>query len=309
MSAAAGFQAVQDSMAIRPPESVRVSIGRCMVDSCSFEQAQSAILAHAYARGEAAYVITPNAQHIVLLNKDAKLREIYRNANLVLADGISLVFAARIFGHDLPERVTGVDLFQSLCAGAAKSKLKVFFLGGRPNSAELCAAHLRERHPGLDVETYCPPMGFENDPAELENIAAKIRNSDARILFAGLGTPKQEYWIYEHGIRSGASVCIGIGGSFEMVSGVVKRAPQWIQALACEWLYRLCVEPRRMWRRYLVGNSQFISIILNQRVTRLIFSSLVRMLYSSGFNVESQDPHVCAKAIEVLSRTPASESE
>lgn len=280
-----------------------------MVDSCSFEQAKSAILAHAYVGGEAAYVITPNAQHIVLLNKDAKLREIYRNANLVLADGISLVFAARIFGHDLPERVTGVDLFQSLCAGAAKTKLKVFFLGGRPNSAELCAAHLRERHPGLDVETYCPPLGFENDPAELDNIAAKIRNSGARILFAGLGTPKQEYWIYEHGIRSGASVCIGIGGSFEMVSGVVKRAPQWIQALACEWLYRLCIEPRRMWRRYLIGNSQFISIILNQRITRMIFSYLVRLLFSSSFTVEAQDPHVCAKAIEVLSRTPAADSE
>jgi N-acetylglucosaminyldiphosphoundecaprenol N-acetyl-beta-D-mannosaminyltransferase len=305
MSAAAELQVVPDSMSIRPLQSERISIGRCMVDSCSFEQAQSAILAHACAGGEAAYVITPNAQHIVLLNEDIRLREIYRNAHLVLPDGISIVFAARMFGHELRERVTGVDLFQSLCAGAAKAKIKVFFLGGRPNSAELCAAHLRERHPGLEVETYCPEIGFENDPAELESIAAKIRNSNARILFAGLGTPKQEYWIYEHGIRSGVSVCIGIGGSFEMVSGVVKRAPRWVQALACEWLYRLCVEPRRMWRRYLIGNSQFISIILNQRITRIIFSSLVRLLYSSSFNVESQDPKVCAKAIEVLSREPA----
>ena len=309
MSAAARFQVVQESMAIRPPQSVRVPIGRCMVDSCSFEQAQSAILAHASSSGETAYVITPNAQHIVLLNDDIRLREIYRNADLVLPDGISLVFAARMFGHELPERVTGVDLFQSLCAGAAKAKMKVFFLGGRPNSADLCAAHLRQRNPGLDVETYCPPMGFENDPAELENIAKKIRNSGARILFAGLGTPKQEYWIYDHGIHLGVSVCIGIGGSFEMVSGVVKRAPQWVQALACEWLYRLCIEPRRMWRRYLIGNSQFISIILNQRLTRMLFSSLVRLLYSSSFTVESQDPKVCARAIEVLSRKPAAERD
>ena len=267
MSAVPQFAALSHAGTIRAAGTLRVPIGHALVDSCSFQEAHTAILSHSQTGSQTAYVITPNAQHIVLLNSDARLREIYQNADLVVPDGISLLFAARLFGRTLPERVTGVDLFQSLCAGAAEANLKVFFLGGLPGSADLAAARLRQQSPGLKVETYCPPFGFEKDSAELDRIANLIRIAEPQILFVGLGAPKQEYWIFDHCRSLGVNVCMGIGGSFEMVSGVVKRAPNWVRAIGCEWLYRLSLEPKRLWRRYLIGNFQFLSIILKQRLT------------------------------------------
>jgi N-acetylglucosaminyldiphosphoundecaprenol N-acetyl-beta-D-mannosaminyltransferase len=280
----------------------RVCIGQALVDSCSLLEAQSAIIAHASSDGDPAYVSTPNAQHIVLLNKDKKLRQIYREADLVVPDGISLLMAARLFGRVLPERVTGVDLFQSLCVAAAAANLKLFFLGGLPGSADLAAMHLRAICPGIDIQTYCPPLGFENDQLELARIAAIIRISQPRILFVGLGAPKQDYWIYDHGRDLGVKVCMGIGGSFEMVSGIVKRAPHWVQLFGCEWLYRLLVEPRRLWRRYLVGNPQFVRIVLSQRITRVLVEALLHLLRKSRFESAIADTEAWAKAIETLSQ-------
>jgi N-acetylglucosaminyldiphosphoundecaprenol N-acetyl-beta-D-mannosaminyltransferase len=293
---------VRRPSAIRPAGAPRVYIGHALVDNCSFEQAQSAILSHAAAGAEPAYVITPNAQHIVLLNTDTRLREICRHADLVVPDGISLLFAARVFGRPLSERVTGVDLFQSLCAAAASSNLKVFFLGGLPGSADLAADRLRDRFPGLDVQTYCPPLGFEHNTAELAHVAAAIRAAEPSILFVGLGAPKQEYWIYDHGRTLGVRVLMGIGGSFEMVSGIVRRAPHWVQASGCEWLYRLCMEPKRLWRRYLIGNSQFLQIVLNQRITRFLVNLLVHILKSSPFDAQMHDAKICADIVDILGR-------
>jgi N-acetylglucosaminyldiphosphoundecaprenol N-acetyl-beta-D-mannosaminyltransferase len=287
---------------IRLAKSERFYIGHALVDSCSLPQAQSAIIAHASARGDSVYVITPNAQHIVLLNKDTRLREIYRNANLVVPDGISLLFAARVFGHTLSQRVTGVDLFQSICAAAPSANLKVFFLGGLPGSADLAAAILSQRTPGLDVQTYCPPVGFETDPAELDIVASLIRTARPHILFAGLGAPKQEYWIYDHGRNLGVNVCMGVGGSFELVAGVVKRAPLLAQRLGCEWLFRLCMEPRRMWRRYLIGNLQFLGIVLNQRIIRSVFGVLARMLKISSLEAEFHSDALRAEVVSIVSR-------
>jgi N-acetylglucosaminyldiphosphoundecaprenol N-acetyl-beta-D-mannosaminyltransferase len=256
---------VRRSSTIRARVASRVSIGHALVDNCSFEEAQTAILAHAAADGEPACVVTSNAQHVVLLDHDLRFREIYRKADLVVADGASLLFAARVFGRALKERVAGVDLFESLCARTAPAKLRVFFLGGRPGSADSAATQLRKRYPGFNVQTHCPSFGFEKNPAELDRIESVIRTFRPHIVFVGFGAPKQEYWIHEHGRKIGANVYIGIGGSFELVGGVVKRAPQWIQGLGFEWLYRLCREPRRLWRRYLIGNWQFLRIILRQK--------------------------------------------
>jgi N-acetylglucosaminyldiphosphoundecaprenol N-acetyl-beta-D-mannosaminyltransferase len=186
--------------------------------------------------------------------------------------------AAHLLGLSLKERVPGVDLFESLCAGAAAASLKVFFLGGRPGSADLAASLLRCRYPGLTVETYCPPLGFERDVAELSRMDAMIRRFEPNIVFVGLGAPKQEYWMYDHGRKLGPSVLIGVGGSFELVTGIVRRAPRWLQAIGFEWLHRLCMEPRRLWRRYLIGNLQFLQIVLRQRLSKpspLVLSAFI----------------------------------
>jgi N-acetylglucosaminyldiphosphoundecaprenol N-acetyl-beta-D-mannosaminyltransferase len=246
------------------PRRERIAIGDALVDRCSFDEAISDITAHAQARGVPAYVVTPNAQHIVLLARDTRLREIYQEAELVVPDGFSLLLAARALGNKFPERVPGVDLFQALCGSAARSGLRVFLLGGRPGSADLAASTMQNHFPNLQVDTYCPPFGFENSEIELARVRQAVTLFRPDLLFVALGAPKQEYWIYEHGRKLGAAVCVGVGGSFELVNGMVPRAPRWIQNIGFEWLYRLGREPRRMWRRYLIGNIQFAWIILRQ---------------------------------------------
>jgi N-acetylglucosaminyldiphosphoundecaprenol N-acetyl-beta-D-mannosaminyltransferase len=278
----------------------RIRIGDVLVDNCSFEQAASAIVSYAVAGGPPAYVVTPNAQHIVLVENDARLREIYERADLIVADGISLVLAARVFGRELHERVAGVDLFERLCELAAESGLRVFFLGGRPGSADLTAAKLLEQYPNLKVTTYCPPMRFEHSPDELRRTAEIVERARPDLLFVGFGAPKQEFWIYEHGLRLGAAVSIGVGGTFELVAGVVPRAPKWVQNIGTEWLYRLCMEPRRLWRRYLIGNAQFCGLVLQQGWRRALVSAVLSILREEKFAEELKEPSLRRKAEEFV---------
>ena len=232
----------------------RIGVGHALIDNCSSQQVCASIIAHAQNQGKPAYVLTPNAQHIVLLEKERRLQEIYDRADLVIPDGVSLLIAARLYGRSLQQRIAGVDLFRALCGLAAEAGLHVFLLGGRPGSAELAAINLKNDNPGLQCTTYCPPLGFEQNRDDLQRTADAITAAQPDILFAAFGAPKQEYWIYQHGLQLSVPVCIGVGGSFEIVGGIVPRAPMWAQNIGCEWLYRLCLEPRRMWRRYLIGN-------------------------------------------------------
>jgi N-acetylglucosaminyldiphosphoundecaprenol N-acetyl-beta-D-mannosaminyltransferase len=250
------------------PGKPRIAIGDALVDRCSSREAMDSITRHALADGVPAYVCTPNAQHIVLLSREIRLRQIYRDADLVVPDGFSLLLAARVLGSKFPERVCGVDLFEALCGSAAENGLRVFLLGGRPGSADSAASLMKIRHRGLEVDTYCPPFGFEKSESELARVADAVSQFRPNILFVALGAPKQEYWIYNHGLKLGVPVSLGVGGSFEMVAGIVPRAPRWIQDIGCEWLYRLAREPRRMWRRYLAGNIEFGLIILRQAFSR-----------------------------------------
>jgi N-acetylglucosaminyldiphosphoundecaprenol N-acetyl-beta-D-mannosaminyltransferase len=229
------------------------------------DEAVSLIAAHATTSTFPAYVVTPNAQHVVLLESDLRFREVYKNASFVVPDGSSLILGAAILGKALKERVPGVELFQNLCANAAKSGLRVFLLGGKPGTAELAANVLKKVYPGLIVSgTCCPPMGFDQDESQLQEVAKVIRACKPQLLFVGLGAPKQENWIYEHGRKLGVPVCIGIGGAFEMVAGFSPRAPKFLREIGLEWVFRLMIEPRRLWRRYLVGNAQFIGIVARQ---------------------------------------------
>jgi len=274
---------------LRPGGGERVGIGRALVDNFSAAQTCAAIMSHARSGGRPSYVITPNAQHIVLLEKDESFCRIYKDASLVIADGVSLLFAARFFGRVLKERVAGVDLFVQLAGLAAEQGLRIFLLGGRPGSAELAGAILQSKYPSLQYQTFCPPMGFDADPAGLEAVAASIRAFQPHILFVGLGAPKQEQWIYEHALQLSVPVSLGIGGSFEMVGGVVRRAPVWVQKLGCEWLFRLLAEPRRMWRRYLIGNLEFAAIVAQQRLRRALLGACVRLASEGRFGAELEE--------------------
>ena len=268
----------------------RVGIGHALVDNCSFKEACDAIVSHAKASGKPAYVATANAQHIVLLDGDKDLRRIYDHADLVVPDGFSLLLAARLHGRFLQERIAGVDMFQALCELAAKNDLHVFLLGGLPQSADLAAKVLKQRLSSLRISTYCPPFGFEKTAVGLEETAQAIRSAKPDLLFVALGAPKQEYWIYEHGLQLSIPVSIGVGGSFEMVAGVVRRAPIWMQELGYEWLYRLCREPHRLWRRYLIGNLKFSAIVFRQFIRRAFLATFFALVDKGRFGAELYEP-------------------
>jgi N-acetylglucosaminyldiphosphoundecaprenol N-acetyl-beta-D-mannosaminyltransferase len=276
----------KENVALRLSNTKRVGIGHALVDDCSSEEICGSIIRHAKIRGRPAFVVTANAQHIVLLSKDRQFREIYDQADLVIADGISLLIAARMSGRVIQERIPGVDMFHRLCGLAAANGLRVFFLGGRPGSAESSAVALKREFPSLDCATNCPPSGFDQSSAALRAVADAIIAHRPHLLFVALGAPKQEAWIYDHGLHLSVPVSIGVGGSFEMVGGVVHRAPKWIRGVGCEWLYRLCREPRRLWRRYTLGNLEFAEILVAQCIRRFLLNACVRVASRNGFGAE-----------------------
>ena len=245
---------------------MKINICGINIDKYTFDEVVETIIHQALTGKIPEYVVTPNAQHILTLQKDTHFREIYQKAFLVVPDGVSLLWAAKFLQTPLNGRINGTDLFEKLCAIAPEKGLKIFLLGGRPGAAEKAKEILQARHPGINiVGTHCPPYGFESQPAQLELINSQIKAAAPHILFVGLGAPKQEYWIYNHYQELKVPISIGIGVSFELVADMVKRAPVWMQKMGLEWFFRLIVEPRRLWQRYIMGNPQFIWLVLKQR--------------------------------------------
>ena len=246
---------------------MRINICGIEIDRYNFDEVLERIVNHAVAGRSPEYVVTPNAMHILSLQTDAPFREIYRQAFLVVPDGVSLLWSAKFLNTPLNGRVNGTDLFEQLCAVAAATELKVFLLGGRAGAADTAKAILEARHPGLKiVGTHCPPYGFEAQSAELALINAKIKAVNPDLLFVGLGAPKQEKWIAANYQELAVPISVGIGVSFELVANMVSRAPVWMQRTGLEWLFRLIVEPSRLWKRYVIGNPLFILLVLKQRL-------------------------------------------
>jgi N-acetylglucosaminyldiphosphoundecaprenol N-acetyl-beta-D-mannosaminyltransferase len=238
---------------------MRINICGVEIDKYNFDQVLAQIIDHALAGGSPEYVVTPNAMHILSLQKDPLFQKIYRQAFLVVPDGVSLIWSAQFLNTPLNGRVNGTDLFEQLCAAAADKGLKVFLLGGRAGAADAAREILETRHPDLKiVGTHCPPYGFESQSTELASINARITAAKPDLLFVGLGAPKQEKWIAANYQELAVPISVGIGVSFELVANMVSRAPIWMQKTGLEWLFRLIVEPGRLWKRYIIGNPLFI---------------------------------------------------
>jgi N-acetylglucosaminyldiphosphoundecaprenol N-acetyl-beta-D-mannosaminyltransferase len=212
------------------------------------------------------FIVTPNADHIVRIAKDAVFSEIYAHAALVLADGMILLWAGKFLGTPLRDKVSGSDLLPKMCEIAAEKGYRLFFLGGRPGAALQAAEKIRARYGNIKITgVYCPAFGFEHDEPENDKIVNLIKEANPDILFVGLGSPKQEKWIYSHKDRCQVPVSIGIGVSFEFIAGMVTRAPVWMQRAGLEWFWRLMMEPVRLWKRYLIDDMQFFSLVLKQK--------------------------------------------
>ncbi|NLE52483.1 MAG: WecB/TagA/CpsF family glycosyltransferase [Chloroflexi bacterium] len=213
------------------------------------------------ARGDRCYqVCTASPEFVMIAQSDRAFRQVLRDADLCVADGIGLLLAARYLGKPLPERVTGSDGLPLIAERAARSGWKLFLLGAAPGVAEQAADALRRRFPGVQiVGTYAGSP----DPAEDDELVARVNASGADILFVAYGAPRQDLWIARNAPRLTARVAIGVGGSLDFAAGKVPRAPRWMQRLGLEWLFRLVREPWR-WRRML-RLPRFVWAVLRHR--------------------------------------------
>jgi N-acetylglucosaminyldiphosphoundecaprenol N-acetyl-beta-D-mannosaminyltransferase len=237
----------------------------CKLDPIDTGAAVEAIAAFARER-RAAQVVTLGTEMVVYAQRDAAYRGIVNRCALSLCDTVGLLAVARARGATLRERVTGVELVEHLCERAVREGFSVFLFGGAPGVAQAAAAELQRRYPGLTV------AGSRDGyfaPEESAAIAAQIRASGAHLLFAGIGFPKQEFWLAQYLQQTGCGAGIGVGGSFDVIGGKLERAPESWRRLNLEWLYRLVREPRR-WKRQL-ALPYFVLLVAGENVRRRLW--------------------------------------
>ena len=208
-------------------------------------------------------VTTANASHLCMMRRDAALREACQAADLAVADGMSVVWALRLLGRPVTERVAGIDLMTQLLDAGSRDRLRVYFLGARPDVVARLLAHCRTRYPGLEIagsrDGYFTPA---DEPA----IVADIRAQEPHFLFIGMPSPFKEVFAEQYRGQLQVPVVIGVGGSFDVLADVIARAPVVVQTLGLEWAWRLMLEPRKLWRRYLTTNSEFIWLVCREFV-------------------------------------------
>jgi N-acetylglucosaminyldiphosphoundecaprenol N-acetyl-beta-D-mannosaminyltransferase len=250
-------EAVQGAAPARSP---RLRIGHVEVDALTFAQALDAV--EALVRGgRGGFVVTPNVDHVVMADRREDFRAAYADAALSLADGKPIVWSAALLGVPSVEKVSGSDLVPPLMERAAARGWTVWLVGAGPGVAEAAAERLRAG--GVRVVGTSSPMvkAVGPDP-EGEAAAEAIRASGAQLVLVAFGAPKQELWMHRHRARLAPAVLLGVGATLDFVAGRIRRAPTWISNAGLEWLWRLAREPRRLWRRYLVDDPAFLSILL-----------------------------------------------
>jgi N-acetylglucosaminyldiphosphoundecaprenol N-acetyl-beta-D-mannosaminyltransferase len=204
------------------------------------------------------WTITANLDHLRRYTRDQQVEALIDGADMVVADGTPLIWASRLAGIPLSQRVAGSDMIWSICEAASGHDASVFLLGGDPGVAERAAGVLVDRFPDLEIAgTFCPPVGFERDEVQLDRIERELQRTAPRIVLVGLGFPKQDLLIER--LRRGMPQAsfVGVGISLSFVAGDVTRAPEWTHKLGLEWAHRLLKEPRRLVRRYLVQGVPF----------------------------------------------------
>jgi N-acetylglucosaminyldiphosphoundecaprenol N-acetyl-beta-D-mannosaminyltransferase len=221
-----------------------------------------ALIVAASSQGRGGFVITPNLDHLRQVTRRPELAELFDSADLVVADGMPLVWASRVQGTPLPERVAGSELVWSLTAEAALRDRSVFLLGGAPGACEQAEARLRSVYPGAKLAGHwSPPVGFEHDAAEIATIRERLRDASPDIVYVALGFPKQERLIAYLRTEFQATWFIGVGYSLSFIAGHARRAPGWMMRFGLEWLHRLVQDPVRLARRYLVHGLPFAVVL------------------------------------------------
>jgi N-acetylglucosaminyldiphosphoundecaprenol N-acetyl-beta-D-mannosaminyltransferase len=234
-------------------ESRRVPLFGVHIDPLRMDELLERIDALVRARRRTQYVDI-NAAKAVMLRDDPRLVRIVRQCGLVAADGQAVVWTSRLVGRPLPERLAGIDVMARLFRLAEARGYSVYLLGATPEVLDRAERAIRRDCPRLRIAG--AHHGYFGEE-ESDELARSIRTTGADLLVVGMPSPKKEYWLEEHLETTGAVFAMGVGGSFDVVAGALRRAPPWMRRAGLEWLFRLVQEPRRLWRRYLVGNLRF----------------------------------------------------
>jgi len=252
----------------------RLRIGTLWIDAVTFSEALREI-EQLVDRGCGGAVYTPNVDHVVKAESNENFRRAYERVSLSLADGMPLIWVARLLGCPLPERVAGSDLLLPLLELSARRRWKVYLLGGAPGSAKAAAGVLSDQL-GVQVVGWDDCRIAADGSDETGRSFERARDANPDLILVGLGPPKQELWIDRASGRIGPTVALGIGAGIDFLAGRYKRAPRWMSQIGLEWAYRLWQEPRRLWRRYLVEGPRFIGVVwttwrspLHDRVRKL----------------------------------------
>jgi len=253
----------------------RMSLGNLEIDTHSELEFRREVLDHAMNGRSTRQIATVNAQFYVLAEKSHAFRGCLQRAEYLCADGMPIVWICRTFGGKEVPRIAGVDLIGDLCHSGASQGMKVFLLGGRQGTAEATADVLTKKYPGIAIAgVLCPPWGFEHNAALLDEVLEAIQAAKPNVLFLALGAPRQELFIDRYVRPLRVPVAVGIGGSFEILSGQALRAPEWMRSKGLEWFYRFVHEPGRLWKRYLIGNAEFLWCVFKWRLRRFRAASI-----------------------------------
>jgi N-acetylglucosaminyldiphosphoundecaprenol N-acetyl-beta-D-mannosaminyltransferase len=214
------------------------------------------------------HVITPNVDQIVRIEKDKYFKKICDECELLLVDGHPLYITAKLYGKPFKEKICGSDLVPKLCYVAAEKGYSVFFLGAGPGVAKKAADNLIKKNPNLKIAgVYSPPQGFDKNPDEINHINMMLRESNADMLFVGMGVPKQDIFIHQNMKIYQIPMSFSIGGTIDFIAGEQKRAPKWVNKIGMEWFYRLLHDPKRMFRRYIIEDSKYFGLVWKYRKT------------------------------------------
>jgi N-acetylglucosaminyldiphosphoundecaprenol N-acetyl-beta-D-mannosaminyltransferase len=244
----------------------RVDVLGCRIDRLDMAGTVARCMAAVQTRSFASHM-SVNVAKLVTLRDDPELRRAVDGCDIVNADGLGIVWASRLLGDPLPERVAGIDLMYCLLAEAEQHGYSVYILGAKSEVLEQAVHRLREEHPALRFAGWRD--GYFSDEEE-SGVAQAIRDSHADLLFIAMSSPRKEYFLSRHGESMGVPFVMGVGGAIDVVSGIRRRAPQGWQKLGLEWLFRLLQEPRRMLRRYAITNARFLFILTRELALRLL---------------------------------------
>ena len=243
----------------------RLWLGQVPVDVLTFEEAISRIAALAHAAkadGRGRLVYTPNVDHVVIAEDDARFREAYARADLCLADGFPLIVTSKLTKLPLPEKISGSDITLPVLERCARDGLRVYFLGAGPGVADLAKTKVEAMFPAIQiVGTSSPKVDVDGPRAARDEIVRTLREAKPDVVFLALGAPKQEIFAAQL-VDEVPAVFVGVGATLDFIAGTVKRAKPWMSKMGLEWLYRLTQEPKRLFHRYVIRDSRYPAIVI-----------------------------------------------